>query len=152
MMRHVVLAGDRVQIHYTTYSHDQSVIETSKDRDPLEFVAGAGQVVEGLDRAVVGMKVGERKRLPVMPEQAFGQRVSRWQQTVPRCSLPERVAEGDQFAATLSGRKFDVWLRSLNDNEAVLDANHPLAGETLVYEFEIVDIADAHGPSDSIFG
>jgi peptidylprolyl isomerase len=152
MMRHVVLAGDRVQVHYTTFAHDQSVIETSVDREPLEFVVGAGQVVDGLDRAVVGMKVGDRKRLPVMPEQAFGQRETRWQQSVPRCSLPERVSEGDQLSATLAGQKFDVWVRHLLADEAVLDANHPLAGETLLYEFKVIDIADAHGPSDSIFG
>lgn len=147
----VVKPGDRVRVHYTTYSHDQCVIETSQNREPLSFVAGAGEVVDGVDRAVIGMKLGEQKKVPVMPEQAFGYRDSRWQQTAPRGVLPERVVDGDQIAATLGDDTLHVWIRSLQNQEATLDANHPLAGETLVYELKVVGIG-IQGPADSVFG
>ncbi len=151
MAINIVKPGDRVRVHYTTYSHDDCVIETSQNREPMIFIAGAGEVVDGVDRAVVGMKLGEQKRVPVMPEQAFGYRDSRWHQTAPRSGLPDRVAEGDQIAARIGDQTLHVWVRAYQEEEAALDANHPLAGETLVYELKVVGIGQ-QGPADSIFG
>lgn len=153
MAINVVKPGDRVRVHYTTYSPDQCVIETSQNREPMSFIAGSGEVVEGVDRAVIGMKLGEQKKVPVMPEHAFGYRDARWQQTAPRNGLPDRVVEGDQIAATIDDETLYVWIRTCqNENDEVtLDANHPLAGETLVYELKVVGIGQ-QGPADSIFG
>lgn len=147
----VVKPGDRVRVHYTTYSHDQCLIETSQHREPMTFVAGSGQVVDGVDRAVIGMKLGESKRVPVMPEQAFGYRDARWQQTAPRLGMPDRVGEGDQILANVGGESLHVWIRSFQDDDVMLDANHPLAGETLLYELKVVGIGQ-EGPADSVFG
>ncbi len=151
MAINVVKPGDRVRVHYTTYSHDQCVIETSQNREPMSFIAGSGEVVDGVDRAVVGMKLGEQKKVPVMPEHAFGYRDARWQQTAPRSGLPDRVVEGDQVAAVIGEETLHVWIRSFHNEEVTLDANHPLAGETLVYELKVVGIGQ-QGPVDSIFG
>lgn len=151
MAINVVKPGDRVRVHYTTFSHDQNVIETSQNREPMTFIAGAGEVVDGVDRAVIGMKLGEQKRVPVMPEHAFGYRDARWQQIAPRSGLPDRVGEGDQVAATVGDQTIHVWLRAMQQDEVTLDANHPLAGETLVYELKVVGIG-IQGPADSVFG
>lgn len=151
MAINVVKPGDNVRVHYTTYSHDRCVIETSHHREPINFIAGAGEVVDGIDRAVIGMRLGELKTVPVMPEQAFGYREARWQQTAPRSGLPDRVSDGDQLTATVNDQSLHVWIRSFQQDEVTLDANHPLAGETLIYELKVVGVGP-QGPTDSVFG
>ncbi len=151
MSLNVVKPGDVVRVHYTTYSQDQCVIETSAHREPLSFIAGSGEVVEGVERAVLGMRVGETKRVPVMPEHAFGHRDARWQLRAPHAGIPERTVEGDQLAATVGEETITVWLKSVQDHEVQLDANHPLAGETLVYDLRVVGVGPL-GPTDSVFG
>lgn len=139
----VVRHGDTVQLHYTTFAADGCVIETSGQRDPLSFVVGSLEIIQGINRAVVGMRCGERRRIAVSPEQAFGFRDVRLLQSTPRLGLLEKVDEGDQLTASLQGTELDIWVRSMTQDEIVLDANHPLAGESLVYEIEIVDVTPA---------
>jgi peptidylprolyl isomerase len=129
----VVQQGDTVELHYTTYAADGCVIETSGQRDPLQFVAGSADIITGINRAVIGMRLGERRRIAVSPEQAFGFRD-------PRLGLLEKVDEGDQLTASIQGTELDIWVRSITGNEISLDANHPLAGESLVYEIEVVGV------------
>lgn len=139
----VVRYGDRIQLHYTTYAADGCVIETSGRRDPLEFTVGNPEIIAGITRAVVGMRQGERRRIAVAPEQAFGFREGRLQVTAPRLGLLEKVDEGDQLAVQVQNTELDLWIRTMTEDEVVLDANHPLAGESLVYEIEVVTVAPA---------
>ncbi len=136
----LVRHGDVVQLHYTTYAADGCVIETSGQREPLEFVAGGPEVISGVSRAVLGMTLGERRRIAVPPEHAFGFRDAKLQQTAPRLGLLEKVDEGDQLTADVEGRDLDVWVRTVTEDEVTLDSNHPLAGESLIFEIEIVGI------------
>lgn len=143
--------GDLVRIHYTTRSGDDCVMETSALRDPLEFIAGGNDVIAGISSAVIGMRAGEKKRIRVPPEQAFGFRDPRWQLSAPRFAIPDRLSDGDQVQATISGQPLHVWIRGFRDDEVTLDANHPLAGETLVIELELMGIGRdevQRGPSD----
>jgi len=137
----VVRYGDSVQLHYTTYAADGCVIETSVQRDPLEFTVGSPEIIAGINRAVVGMRHGERRRIAVSPEQAFGFRDSRLQQVTPRLGFLEKADDGDQLSASLEGIELDLWVRAITESEITLDANHPLAGESLVYEIEVVAVA-----------
>ena len=132
--------GDLVRIHYTTRSGDDCVLETSAMREPLEFVAGGNDVIAGISSAVIGMEAGEKKRIRVPPEQAFGFRDPRLQQTSPRLAIPDRLSDGDQVTAAISGQPLHVWIRGFHDDEVQLDANHPLAGETLVIDLELTGI------------
>jgi peptidylprolyl isomerase len=136
----VVRHGDTIQLHYTTFAADGCVIETSGQRDPLQFVAGSSEIIAGINRAVIGMREGERRRIAVSPEQSFGFRDPRLLQTAPRLGLLEKVDDGDQLTASLQGVQLDIWVRTAADGEISLDANHPLAGESLVYEIEVVSI------------
>lgn len=140
--------GDLVRIHYTTRSGDDGVMETSALRDPLEFIAGGNDVIAGISSAVIGMLPGDKKRIRVPPEQAFGFRDARLQQLGPRLAIPERMSEGDQLTTTISGLPLNVWIRGFHDDEVSLDANHPLAGETLVIDLELVGIGREGGPAD----
>ena len=141
----VVRHGDTVQLHYTTYAADGCVIETSGQRDPLVFTVGSPDIIVGINRAVVGMRQGERRRIAVSPEQAFGFRDSHLLQVTPRLGFLEKVDEGDQLTATVGGTDLDIWVRSFTEKEITLDANHPLAGESLVYEIEVVGVAEGSG-------
>jgi peptidylprolyl isomerase len=145
MLMSAVKLGDRVRLHYTSYSHAGCVIETSQRREPLEFTAGSPEIIRGISLAVVGMRAGERKRVTLPPEYAFGERDAARQQVVPLSSLPERTQEGDQLAMTIGGRQLDVWVRAITGGEATVEANHPLVGETLVFDIELVGIGA--GPS-----
>jgi peptidylprolyl isomerase len=136
----VVHHGDTVQLHYTTYAADGCVIETSGQREPLQFVVGSTEIISGINRAVIGMRQGEKRRIAVSPEQAFGFRDSRLLQTTVRLGLLDKVDEGDQLTATFQGTELDIWVRTVSTGEIVLDANHPLAGESLVYEVEVVNV------------
>ena len=132
--------GDQIRIHYATRSMHGNVIETSEHREPFEFTVGGTEVIEGLSRAVVGMKIGDKRRVTVSPDQAFGFRDAKLQQHAPRAGLPERAEEGDQLTALCAGRELDVWIRSIQEDEVVLDANHPLAGESLILDIEIIGV------------
>ena len=136
----VVRHGDSVRLHYTTYAADGCVIETSGQREPLEFCVGNPQIISGINRAVVGMRQGERRRIAVSPDQAFGFRDSRLLQVTPRLGFLERADDGDQLTANIQGHELDIWIRAISGGEITLDANHPLAGESLVYEIEVVGV------------
>jgi peptidylprolyl isomerase len=139
-----VSQGDKVRIHYSTRSMHGNVIETSEHREPFEFSVGGTEVIEGLSLAVAGMQIGEKKRVTVSADQAFGFRDAKLQQHVPRIGFPDRAEEGDQLTVRSAGRDLDVWIRSVLDDEMVLDANHPLAGESLILDIELVGVGSGH--------
>jgi FKBP-type peptidyl-prolyl cis-trans isomerase 2 len=138
-----VQAGDVVQVHYTGWLAGGAVFGTSRDKGPVEFTAGGGQMIEALSQAVLGMGVGETKRLTVSPEQGFGPRQPGLQHRVPRRALPGDAHVGDLLLAGGAGPERPVWLRELDGDSAVLDGNHPLAGLTLLFEIEVVGVRPA---------
>lgn len=130
--------GDLVRIHYTTRSLDGSVMETSRNREPFEFVAGGDTVIPVVSRGVVGMTTGDRSRLTADPESAFGRPQPDLVQAVPRSLIPAGTSPGGQLATRVGTSAMDVWVQRCTERDAVIDANHPLAGETLVFEVEVV--------------
>ena len=136
-----IAQGDVVRIHYTGRFEDGQVFDTSADRDPLEFVAGGPQVIPGVSNAVVGMEEGEKKTVTLSPEDGYGQRNPALEQTIARNQLPEEVNVGDQLRAVQGEQETAVWIRELNDETALIDANHPLAGRALTFEVELVSVA-----------
>ncbi len=136
----MIQTGDRVRIHYQTRSKQGNIIETSEHYEPLEFTVGSAEVIAGLNLAVAGMRLGERKHVILSPELAFGYRNPRLQQATPRIAGLEHAEDGDQFTVTCGGRSLDVWARGVHDDEVILDANHPLTGESLVLDVQVVGI------------
>lgn len=133
-----VQSGDRVSVHFTARFADGSEFATSRDGAPLEFTAGGSEVIPGVSRSVVGMESGETKVFTVRPEDAFGARDEMLERRVPERELPQGVKVGDRFDASAGGREITVWVREIQGGQAVLDANHPLAGHTLIFEIELV--------------
>jgi FKBP-type peptidyl-prolyl cis-trans isomerase 2 len=136
-------AGDTVRIHYTGTLNDGSEFDSSAGRDPLEFTVGGGQIIPGLDREIVGMKVGDRKTVNVPCDEAYGQHNPEAMQEVPRASLPAEIEPevGKRLqAVTQDGRQITVAIAAVTDDIVTMDANHPLAGQDLIFDVELVEI------------
>ncbi len=134
----LIARGDLIRIHYTSRSLDGSVIETSERRDPLEFRVGSEEIISGLSLGVIGLQFGESRTITAPPERAFGRHNPDLIQTTPLSALPDEAQVGDQLTAVLGKTSLDVWIQKLTAEEAVVDANHPLAGETLVVDVKVV--------------
>lgn len=132
--------GDTVRIHYTGKYEDGTVFDSSEGKDPLEFVAGSEQIIPGLDKAILDMSEGDQETVTVPPEEAYGEREPALAQEVERTQLPEGVSKGAALEAEVGGQKTMLWVTELNDETAVVDANHPLAGKTLVFDVELVSV------------
>ena len=135
-----ISAGDTVRIHYTAKLADGTVVDSSQGRDPLEFEAGSDQLIPGVSNAVIGMQVGETKTVTVPPEQGYGEHQPDAVQKVPRQHFPPEVKVGDTFKAVNNQQQEMLVRVSAVDDEFVeVDANHPLAGQTLVFDLEIAE-------------
>lgn len=132
-----IKAGDTVHLHYTGRLEDGTVFDTTGDDDPVEFVAGEGQLIEGVENAVLGMSTGDRKTVTIAPDEGYGQRRDDLVETVPISALPDNVEVGDELTAEDEDGQLQFWVVAMEDDEAVLDANHPLAGETLTFELQV---------------
>ncbi|MBO6853777.1 MAG: peptidylprolyl isomerase [Marivivens sp.] len=138
-----VKAGDTVRIHYTGTLTTGETFDSSEGRDPLEFVVGSGQIIPGLDKAIPGMEVGDKKTVEVPCVEAYGESDPNARQSIPRGQIPENIPvdPGTQLQMQApSGQVIPVVVVSANDEEVVLDANHPLAGKDLTFAIELVGL------------
>ena len=135
-----VRTGDVVRVHFTGRLANGTVFGTSEGGEPVQFTVADGQMFEGLLRAVQGMEVGEKKTVAVPPEQGFGPRQPELQTRVPRSVLPPDAKVGDQLVAQTGEQQMPVWVRAIDDQSAVVDGNHPLAGQDLVFDIELVSV------------
>ena len=136
--------GNNVKVHYTGTLTDETVFDSSREREPLAFTVGAGQMIEGFDAAVVGMKVGESKKVTIPAEKAYGPKSEEAMIKVPKTQLPEGMSPevGMQLEATQQdGRSQVLVVAEVLDEEVILDANHPLAGKDLIFDIEMMEIA-----------
>jgi len=138
-----VIVGNRVKIHYTGTFDDGEVFDSSREADPLEFEVGTGQVIPGFDNAVVGMKVGETKQVRLPENEAYGP----YNQEMVFDAAPDQFEEGlipevgQQFQTTMEDETpLLLTVKSVEDGKIVLDANHPMAGKTLNFDLEVVEI------------
>lgn len=138
-----VKAGDKVKVHYEGRHEDGTVFDSSEGRGPLEFVAGGQEVIPGVSQAVVGMAVGDKKSVTVPPAEGYGDHDPELVSDVPLQMLPEGVKVGDQLEAKGGDQTFAVWVREVGAESAKVDANHPLAGATLIFDLELVGIDES---------
>jgi peptidylprolyl isomerase len=135
--------GDTVQVNYTGKLADGTVFDSSVGREPLEFTLGADQVIPGFEKAVFGMKVGEKKTVTIPVDEAYGPYRDDLVAEVPREKLPEDITPevGQQLGVKRTdGGTSIVTIISVSDNAVTIDANHPLAGKDLTFEIELVKI------------
>ncbi|HEX7095467.1 MAG TPA: peptidylprolyl isomerase [Acidimicrobiales bacterium] len=135
--------GDRVRIHYTGRLEDGEQFDTSLGREPFEFIAGAQEVIPGIDRAVLSMQEGEKRTITIPPEEGYGEYQEGLRRRVDRDQLPEGITEGSGLRATVNGQETIFWVSSIDEDGAIVDANHPLAGRTLTFDLELVSVEPA---------
>ena len=138
-----VKTGDTVRIHYTGTLTDGEVFDSSEGRDPLEFAVGSGQIIPGLDVALPGMEVGDKKVVEVPCDQAYGPINPDARQEVPRGDIPDSIpveAGGRLQVQTSEGQVIPVTITDVTEDTVTLDANHPLAGRDLTFAIELVSI------------
>ncbi len=138
-----VKSGDKVAIHYKGSLEDGSVFDSSEGREPLEFTVGSGQIIPGLDKALVGMKVGDRKTVTIAPEDAYGPHDPQGVIEVPRSELPPEIDLKPGLTLemrTPDGQAIPVNVVAVTDDTVTMDANHFLAGKDLTFDFELVRV------------
>lgn len=135
-----VQAGSVVHLEYTLTNAEGERLDSNEGRTPLVVTQGNGNLIPGLDRALLGMKVGEQKRVTVPPEEGYGAIDPTAFTEVPKDRLPpEALVVGTRLRGqTRSGREVSVRVREIKDETVVLDLNHPLAGQTLVFEVRVL--------------
>lgn len=135
--------GQTVRVHYTGTLEDGSTFDSSRDRDPLEFTVGGGQVIGGFDSAVTGMAPGDTRTVTIPAADAYGPHREELVQELPRSAIPPQVdlTPGVRLAAKdQAGNEMVLTVVEVDDATAKLDANHPLAGEDLTFEIELVEV------------
>ncbi|NNF15126.1 MAG: peptidylprolyl isomerase [Gammaproteobacteria bacterium] len=142
------MVGDKlvVSMHYTLTDNDGKTLDTSDGAEPLTYLHGAGNIITGLEQALVGKVVGDSLQVTVTPADGYGEVVPELMQTVPREMFQgvDEIAPGMAFEAEGEGGQVQrVMVREVSDTEVTVDANHPLAGMTLNFDVSIVDIRDA---------
>lgn len=141
-----VKAGDTVHLHYTGTLLDGTTFDSSEGRDPLQFVVGSGQIIPGLDVAIPGMQVGDKKVVKIGADDAYGQVNPDMRQAVPREGIPPEIPleVGIQLQMqTPDGQAMPVTVIEVDEATVTLDANHPLAGKDLQFDIELMKIEAA---------
>jgi peptidylprolyl isomerase len=142
----VVKKGDLVFVHYTGKFDSGEVFDTSADGSPLYFIVGEGDIIEGFETAVLGMSVGDKKAIVLSPTQGYGD------YSEERVITTQRENFGDEFEPIKdqqlalqmeNGERVIATIVKFDDESVTLDMNHPLAGKTLHFDLELMDIKDA---------
>ena len=137
----MIQKGSKVTLHYTLTVDDQ-VVDSSRDRGPLDYVHGEGQIVPGLEEQLAGMAAGEKKTATVPPDKGYGERRADAVHKLSKAAFqdPSNLKPGDIVSGQADGQSFQAMVTEVGDDEITLDLNHPLAGKTLTFEVEIVEI------------
>jgi peptidylprolyl isomerase len=141
-MAETIKAGDTISVNYTGRFEDGQVFDSSEGREPLKFTVGAGQLIRGFDDAVVGLNTGDKTTVTIEPKDGYGEHREDLIVEIPKANVPEnfevevgkRVHLRDQ-----SGRPVPAVVIELTDEVVRLDANHAMAGKTLIFDIEVVE-------------
>jgi FKBP-type peptidyl-prolyl cis-trans isomerase 2 len=142
-MKKQAQSGDNVILHFTGKNEAEEVFATTKGEQPVELTIGEGKVIPGVENGIIGMQIGESRTFEVPPEDAFGERRGELVTTIKKDDFPESIhpSVGQQLRVRVEGDKLtDVRVTRIEANDVTLDANHPLAGQTLKFEVDLVDI------------
>jgi peptidylprolyl isomerase len=156
MTMSAVKTGDRVRFTFVAKLNDGSIFDSSDDchedecgcgEGPLEFTIGGDEIFPALEKAVIGMKVGETRTVQLSAVDAYGERDERGVVEVPRSEFPDDFEVEESMMLELMGddeEAFPAWVAAIGDTTISLDTNHPLAGEDLCYELTLDEITPAH--------
>jgi peptidylprolyl isomerase len=136
--------GSTIKIHYTGRLDDGTVFDSSKEREPLEFTMGSGGLIKGFEDAVRGMTIGEMKTISIPSGEAYGPYREDLVMSINKAQLPLDIDIRQGVMLSLrhpNGGSIDALISEVTADLVTLDANHPLAGEDLTFELQLVEIA-----------
>jgi peptidylprolyl isomerase len=137
--------GDLVSVHYTGKLKNGEVFDSSKDRNPLEFTLGNKELLAGFEDGVEGMKPGESRSVTLEPENAFGDRREDLLLKLPKNEFPQNITPSVGLQLRLSnasGNEMTVVITEVGEDSVTLDGNHPLSGQTVVFDIELLEIKE----------
>ena len=134
-----------VTIDYTLTNDQGQVVDTSENNQPLAYIHGTGSIIPGLEEALEGKSSGDEVQVSIPPEKAYGEHDEQLKQVVPRDRFEgvDTLEPGMQFQAQTEGGVRIVTIAAIDGDEVTVDANHPLAGETLHFEVAVRDVREA---------
>ncbi len=134
-----------VSIDYTLTGAQGNVLDTSQGRGPLAYLHGASNIIPGLESALEGKSLGDQLNVTIAPEQAYGQHDPRMVQVVPRTAFQgaPTITAGMQFQGNTQSGPRVITVTKVEGDNITIDANHPLAGQTLTFDVKVVEIRDA---------
>ncbi|MEH6650437.1 MAG: peptidylprolyl isomerase [Motiliproteus sp.] len=132
-------------IHYTLTNSDGEVLDSSDGAEPMAYLHGHGNMIPGLEKELFGKQQGDSLEISVTPEEGYGPVVEEMIQTVPRDAFAgvEDISVDMRFEATTAGGPVSVLVTRVEGDEVTVDGNHPLAGQTLNFKVEVMDVRDA---------
>jgi FKBP-type peptidyl-prolyl cis-trans isomerase 2 len=137
----VIENGKVVSVHYVGKFTDGEVFDSSEGREPLQFQVGSGQLIPGFESAIIGKVVGDKVTANITPEEGYGLVREDLIVSVPLDKMPGEVQVGQALEAQgENGQSAQVFVKEVNEDNVVIDGNHPLAGKDLVFEIEVVEI------------
>jgi FKBP-type peptidyl-prolyl cis-trans isomerase SlyD len=140
----VIGAGATVKLNYTL-TVENKVVDASAGRGPLTYVQGSGQIIPGLEEQLVGLKAGDKKQVVVSPEKGYGIIDPKAFTKVPRKAFKDtsKMKVGSVVSGQKGGQQFQAVISAIGPTEITLDLNHPLAGKTLNFNIEVLDVQPA---------
>ena len=138
-----VTSNSTVEVHYTGRLEDGTVFDSSlvEGREPLTAILGQGNLIPGFENGLVDMTVGEKETIEIEPENAYGQVNPQMVNEVAKAQVPEGVNVGDMLQAMSPAGPINVKVLDIKEDVVVLDANHPLAGQKLIFDLEVISIS-----------
>lgn len=144
--------GDTVSVHYKGKLSNGEVFDQSNENEPIEFKIGDGKLIQGFEQAIVGMQAGETKTEEIPYEGAYGAKRDDLVLELDKSKIPEHLDPkvGDQLEIKQEeGNNIPVTVKEITEEGITIDANHPLAGQDLIFELELVEITNGNGSSGS---
>lgn len=135
--------GDTIRVHYTGTLSDGTMFDSSRDGDPLEAVLGQDALISGFEAALLGMAEGEKKTVTIQPDDAYGEHLEELMLVLPLSEAPAHMKPEVGMMVQLADEndeEFEAVIVDVSDKAFILDANHPLAGEALTFDLEMVAV------------
>ncbi len=143
--------GCTVHIHYTLTDNEGNVIDSSAGHEPLVYVAGAGEIIPGLDNALLGKQAGDHADVKVSPEEGYGERIEEAVQQVEKAQLAHLpgLEVGMPLQAETPNGPISFVVVEIGEDNVILDGNHPLAGVELNFSVDVVNVAEGEAPKEA---
>jgi len=129
-----------VTVHYTGKFEDDTVFDSSLDKEPIEVTLGQGLLIKGFENGLIGMAKGDTKTITINFEDAYGPVMEERVQEIERQYVPEEVTVGQMLSAETPEGILNVVVAEIKESTVVLDGNHPLAGKNLIFDLTVVDV------------